>query len=71
MGEVPDLHVVLVEDLVVLVVLDHVSFDQFIVDYGGFHGLGVLLDLGLSLEGLTGVSVHLHKIVFLHLNLNF
>jgi hypothetical protein len=68
MGEVPNLHVVLVEDLIVFVVLDHVGLDQFVVDHSRLNRLGVLLDLLLGFQGLPNVGVHLHKVVIFHLN---
>lgn len=49
MGEVPDAHVLLVEDLVLPIVGDEVVFYEFVVDYGGFNGLGIPLDLRFEL----------------------
>jgi hypothetical protein len=49
MGEVPDAHVLLVEDLVLPIVGDEVVFDKFVVDHGGFNGLGIPLDLRFEL----------------------
>ena len=59
MGEVPDAHVLLVEDLVFAVVVFHVVVDEGVVDDGGLDGLGVLLDLLLVFEFVLHVWLHI------------
>ena len=49
MGEFPDLTIIIVEDLVLTVVVDHVVSHQLIVDYCGSDGFLILFDLLLGL----------------------
>ena len=63
MGEIPDPHVLLVEDLVFFVVGDEVVLDEFVVDDGGLDGFGIPFDLGFELELVTDVRLHNLKIL--------
>ena len=49
MGELPDLTIVIIKDLVLTVVFDHVVRDQLIVDNGGPNSFLILFDLLLGL----------------------
>ena len=58
MGELPDLAIIVIENLILPVVLDHVLADQCIVDYRGSDRLFVLLNLLLGLQLVLNVPLH-------------
>ena len=63
MGEIPNSHMLLVEDLVFFVVGDEVVLDEFVVDDGGLDGFGIPFDLSFELELVTYVRLHNLKIL--------
>ena len=65
MGKLPNLAVIIIKDLVLPIVLNHVLLDQLVVDDSGTHSLLVLLDLLLGLE--LRLNVRLHWRVINHL----
>ena len=65
MGKLPNLAVIIIKDLVLPIVLNHVLLDQFVVDDSGTHSLLVFLDLLLGLE--LRLNVRLHWRVINHL----
>ena len=58
MGQLPDLPVIVVEDLVLAVVLNHVLRDQLVIDHRRTHCLLILLNLLLGFELLLDVRFH-------------
>ena len=58
MGELPDLAVIIIKNLVLAVVLNHVASDEFVVDDGWSNRLLIFLNLLLVLE--LGLDLGLH-----------
>ena len=67
MGELPDLTIVIVKDLVFSVVLDHVLVDQLVIDDCWPDCLLILLDLLLCLKLILDVALHRHPSFSFHL----
>ena len=61
MGQVPDAHVLLIEDLVLFVVGDEVVLDEVVVDDSGFYGFRIPFDLSFEFKLVAHVRLHILK----------
>ena len=66
MGQVPNLPIVIIKDLILTVVLDHVLGDEVVIDDLRSHRFLVLFNLLLRLELLLDMRLHVHSWSLLH-----
>lgn len=72
MGQLPNLTIIVIEDLVLAIVLHHVLPDELVVDDGRPDRLLVLLNLLLGLQLVLNVTLHrLSLSCFYHFNGKF
>lgn len=72
MGQLPNLTIIVIEDLILAIVLHHVLPDELIVDDGRPDRLLVLLNLLLGLQLVLNVTLHrLSLSCFYHFNGKF
>ena len=60
-SQLPDLTVIIVEDLVLPVVLNHVLVDELVIDDSRSDSLLLLLNLLLRLQLVLNVALHWHS----------
>lgn len=58
MCQIPDTHILLIEDLVLLVILNHVALDESVIDYSWLHSFGIFLNFTFSLKLVTNMRQH-------------
>jgi len=58
MGQLPDLPIIVIEDLILAVILDHVLSDELVIDDSWSDRFLVLLNLLLRLELVLDVALH-------------
>jgi len=58
MCQVPNTHVLLIEDLVLLVILYHIVLNESVIDYSWFHSFCIFLNFTFSLKLVTDVGQH-------------
>ena len=72
MGQLPNLPIIVIEDLILAIVLDHVLADELVVDDSRPDCLLVLLNLLLGLQLVLNVTLHRFSLPsFYHFNENF
>ena len=72
MGQLPNLPIIVIEDLILAIVLHHVLPDELVVDDGRPDRLLVLLNLLLGLQLVLNVTLHrLSLSCFYHFNGKF
>ena len=72
MGKLPNLTIIVIEDLILAIVLHHVLPDELVVDNGRPDRLLVLLNLLLGLQLVLNVTLHrLSLSCFYHFNGKF
>ena len=65
MSQVPNAHILLVEDFVFLIVRYHVVFDESVINNSRFYGFCVLLNFALRFQLITNVLLHILKFITL------
>jgi len=58
MGQLPDLPIIVIEDLILAVILDHVLSDELVIDDSWSDRFLVLFNLLLRLELVLDVALH-------------
>ena len=58
MGQLPNLPIIVIEDLILAIVLDHVLADELVIDDSRPDRLLVLLNLLLGLQLILNVTLH-------------
>ena len=72
MGQLPNLTIIVIEDLILAIVLHHVLPDELVVDDGRPDRLLVLLNLLFGLQLVLNVTLHrLSLSCFYHFNGKF
>jgi hypothetical protein len=58
MSQIPDTHILLIKDFVLLVILNHVALDESVIDYSWLHSFSIFLNFTFSLKLVTNMRQH-------------